>query len=61
MNVLVICSVIRTCAGVRPGLTSSTTAAAPEATAVAMLVPLRRKSADWPCPAVCRSGYVRAR
>ena len=56
MNELVICSVIRTCAGVSPGFVSSTSAAAPEAAAADMLVPLRRKSAVWPEPLLCRSG-----
>jgi hypothetical protein len=48
MKVAVSCSVIRTCAGVSPGFVSSTSAAAPDAAAVAMLVPDRRNSACCP-------------
>src|ERR1041385_6237380 len=55
---LVNCSAAFTCAGVSCGADSSSSAAAPDTTAVDMLVPLNSMYAAFPGAATTRSGYV---
>src|SRR5437867_13127336 len=57
MNVAPICSATFTWPGVMSGLGSSNRATPPLTTALAMLVPVRRKYAFFPEPAMCHWGY----
>ena len=56
MNVLPICSAIRTCSGVSVGFASSTSAAAPLTTAADMLVPDSSNTPFCPLPEISFSG-----
>ena len=56
MNVLLICSAIRTCSGVSFGFASSTSAAAPLTTGAAMLVPDISNIPFCPLPEISFSG-----